>query len=157
MDEHGGPPRSAAEIMHTDVVTIGDDASLPELADLLREHAISGVPVTDRDGRAVGTVSVTDLLWLSDRVQPTVTALRETGRWEGLERLTVRDIMTPDVFGVAPDCQLDELLAFFSRTGLHRALVLEGERVVGVISATDLLELIARDGSRELTPPKGRR
>jgi CBS domain-containing protein len=133
--------------MRTDVVTIAPEASLAELADLLRQHAISGVPVTDGAGKAVGTVSATDLLWLSDRVRPTATALRETGRWEGLEGLTVRDVMTPDAFGVAPDCPIDELLEFFSRTGLHRALVLEEGRVVGVVSTTDLLGLIAGAGS----------
>jgi len=145
-------PGSAADLMHPDVVAIGPQASLRELARLLRSHEISGVPVTDGEGKAIGTVSVTDLLWLSDRVRPTAGALREAGRWEGLDELTVHDIMTPDVFGIAPEAGLDDLLEFFSRTGLHRALVLEQGRVVGIVSMTDLLGLIAGDEPTEATP-----
>jgi CBS domain-containing protein len=49
------------------------------------------------------------------------------------------------VFGVPPEASVGELLDFFARTGLHRALVLEGGRVVGIVTTTDLLELIAAD------------
>ena len=155
MAKRNVPPRSVADLMHGDVVTVSPDASLAELAGLLRRHAISGLPVTDEKGKAVGTVSVSDLLGMSDRMRPTPSALRETGRWESLERLTVRDIMAPDVFGVAPGSGLDELLEFFSRTGLHRAFVLEGGRVIGVVSVTDLLALLVGDGPEQPPPDAG--
>ena len=136
---------SVAELMHTDVVTIDPQASLAELASLLRRHEIHGVPVVDAGGKAVGMVSVSDLLWLSDRVRPTPAAARAQAPWEGLDRVTVRDVMTPDVFGVPPAASVGELLDFFARTGLHRALVLADGRVVGIVTTTDLLELMAQD------------
>ena len=151
------PPRSVTDLMQTDVVTIGPEASLAELAGLMRRHSVSGLPVVDGEGRVVGTVSVTDLIWLSDRVRPTAGAVRESGRWEDLDRTTVREIMTPDAFGVPPRCGLDELLEFFSRTGLHRALVLEEGRVIRVVSMTDLLVLFAGDEPDEPAGEEGER
>lgn len=142
MSAAAAPARSVAEVMRRDVVTIRPDATLADLARVLRRHGISGVPVVGPDGKAVGVASVTDLLWLSDRVRPTAATLREAPWWEGLERMTVRDVMTPDVFGVEATASLAELFEFFGKTGLHRAMVLEQGRVVGIVSMTDLLGLI---------------
>jgi CBS domain-containing protein len=52
----------AADIMTTDVITISPDASVKELAKLLSDHGISGVPVVDSDGKLVGIVSEGDLM-----------------------------------------------------------------------------------------------
>lgn len=60
-----------------------------------------------------------------------------------LDERTVRDIMTPDVFGVGPQATLAELGQFFRRNELHRASVLDGGRWVGIFSVTDLLGLVA--------------
>lgn len=140
-------PRTVAEIMRREIVTIRPEASLNELVELLDEHGVSGLPVVERSGRAVGMVSVSDLLWRLGEVE---AAVRERGH-SGCGRQeiglrSVRDVMTPDLFGVASTASLDELLAFFARTGLHRALVLEGDHVIGIVSGTDLLSLIARGG-----------
>lgn len=134
-------PRTVADLMHRDVVSASPGMSVRELARLLQRHRVGGVPVLDDDGAALGTVTVTDLLWLSDEVSP--HALLEGRGWTELQGLTVREVMTPDAFGVPPTATLPELLTFFTRMGVHRALVMEDERVVGVVSMSDLLPLIA--------------
>lgn len=50
------------ELMSTDVVTVAPDASLKDVARLLVEHRISGVPVVDAEGRVQGVVSEADIL-----------------------------------------------------------------------------------------------
>jgi CBS domain-containing protein len=140
--------------MRTPVVSIGPDATVAELAALMRTHGISGLPVVNDERRALGTVSITDLLWLSDRIRPTAGPLRASGRWERLDGITVREIMTPDVFGVRPEASLDELLEFFARTGLHRALVMDDSVVVGIVSMTDLLDLMIETGPQEELPQR---
>jgi CBS domain-containing protein len=134
-----------SDLMRRDVVTISPGATVQELARLLRTHRISGVPVVDESGLAVGVVSVTDLLWLSDHLLPAPVAVRPARRWEGIGKRTVRDIMTEGVFGVTPESDLEDLLEFFSGTGLHRAFVVRDGKVLGVISMTDLLELVEED------------
>lgn len=136
-------PRTVAALMHTDVVTVSPAASIRELATLLHRHRISGVPVLDDDGTVVGTASVTDLMWLSELIAPARTDPEARARRRELDERTVRDIMTPDVFGVGPDATVGELARFFTRTGLHRALVMDGGRLVGIASVTDLLGLAA--------------
>lgn len=135
-------PRTVADLMRREVVTIGPEATIIELARLLRHSGVSGLPVVDDTGQAVGAVSVTDLLWLGDRMLPSPVPPPPGRRWEGLEGRTVRDVMSAQVYGLAPDDELDDLLEFFSNTGLRRAFVMEDRRVVGVVSVTDLLDLV---------------
>jgi CBS domain-containing protein len=133
-------PRTVGDLMRKDVVTVHPSASVRELALLLRRGGVSGVPVVDEDRRVLGTVSVTDLTWLSDLFVPDSSSAEERGRASRhLDEETVRDVMTPDVFGVARNATLAELAAFFSRTGLGRAVVLEDGKLVGIVSAIDLL------------------
>jgi len=137
-------PSTVRDVMERKVVAVSPSASVRELVDLLRRHGISGVPVVDEDGHAVGTVSVTDLLWRGQWFAPDGAALPDADPdARGLDEASVRDVMTPDVFGVGPDATLAELVEFFASTGLGRAVVLEGRTPVGIVSAADLLELIA--------------
>lgn len=127
--------------MSREVVSVPPSASVRELARVLRRHGVSGVPVVDESGAAVGTVSVSDLLWLGDLLVPGT----DVPSSRALDDRTVGEIMTPDVFGVRPDDSLAELGRFFTRTGLRRAVVLEDGRPAGIVSATDLLGYIAEE------------
>jgi CBS-domain-containing membrane protein len=136
-------PSTVADVMRRDVVTVSPSASIPELVRLLRQHQISGVPVVE-EGRVVGTVSVSDILWLGDaRSLYAGDAAERTRALEQLDRLTVREIMSASVFGVGPDATLAELAVFFARSALGRAIVQRDGVLLGLVSATDLIELIA--------------
>jgi CBS-domain-containing membrane protein len=136
-------PSTVADLMRREVITISPSSSVRELTDLFRLHRVSGVPVVDASRNVVGTVSVSDLMWLSDWLLEGSES--GDGAWaaEHLEEKKVRDVMTPDVFGVEPDASLAELAGFFSRTGLGRAVVLERGKLVGIVSVIDLLGSIA--------------
>jgi CBS-domain-containing membrane protein len=134
---------TVADVMRRDLVTVSPSASIRELVRLLNEHKISGVPVVE-DGRVVGTVSVTDLLWLSDARSLYEADPAERARAaERLDQRTVREIMSASVFGVGPDASLAELATFFARTGLSRAIVQRDGVLLGLVSGTDLIALIA--------------
>jgi CBS domain-containing protein len=141
-------PTTVADLMRRNVVTISPSASIRELVNLLRQNSISGVPVVEAEHNVVGTVSVSDLMWLSDWLEAGATSDRASAT-EHLEERTVRDVMTPDVFGVEPEASLTELARFFSRTGLGRAVVLDQGELVGIVSAIDLLGLIADHAPEE--------
>lgn len=131
-------PRQVADLMRHDVITIGPDASIGDLVRTLSDHGISGMPVVADDGRVLGTVSSTDLLWFADGVADE-SARSDFLPAEVLDTRVVRDIMTPDVFGVQPATDLVELRRFFARTGVHRAPVIADGRVVGIVSLSDVL------------------
>lgn len=55
----------------------------------------------------------------------------------------VREIMTPATFSVRPEATLSDLARFLIRAGVHRALVLEGSRLAGLVTSMDVLRLVA--------------
>ena len=134
---------TVADLMNCDVVSVTPETSVRELARTLHEYGITGVPVLE-DGRVIGVVSSTDVLWLSARAaQASEPPPPDFDVWRGLDEFRVRDIMTPDVFAVDPSIDVDALRRFFLRTGVHRALVLDDGALVGIVSVSDLLGVIA--------------
>ncbi len=140
-------PTTVSDLMEREVVTATPDMPVPTLARLLRDHRVSGVPVVDAEGHVVGTVSSTDLLWLCEILLPRPHDRdgAHHNRRNHANTRTVGDVMTPDVFGVRPEDSLEELCRFMARTGLRRAPVMEDGRLVGMVSFTDLLALMADD------------
>ncbi len=55
----------------------------------------------------------------------------------------MREIMTPANFYIHPDSDLRELAAFLLRGRIHRALVMEDDRLVGIVTTVDLLRTVA--------------
>jgi CBS domain-containing protein len=134
----GNAVRTVADLMRRDVITVSPSTSICDVVRLFRQHGISGAPVLDEDGNAVGVISESDLTWLMTRVV-------EGGddAIQGLRDMAARDVMTADLFGVAPDATTRELAAFFAKTGLGRAIVLDHGRLRGIVSVSDLLGLFA--------------
>ena len=143
----GSGPSTVADLMRRDVVTVSPATTVRELVDLLRRHGISGAPVVDQARRVVGMVSETDLMWLADwfAEEPGSHGVRSRAaeHLEHVDEKTVGDVMTADVFGVGSRASLAELAAFFARTGLGRAVVLEDGKLLGIVSVIDLLGVLA--------------
>jgi len=66
--------------------------------------------------------------------------------------LQIRDVMTRHVFSVTPETTLRETADLFARHHISGAPVLAGHRVVGVVSATDLVEFMASNDGRRFEP-----
>ena len=156
-------PITAADVMNPNVLAVQDDMTVEELASFLVENEISGAPVEDATGRLVGEVSVTDLALsvargtdLSvDRSNPAFF-VREWGdilsrddievlRFGGDNELQVRDIMTPAIYSVDEETPIPEVAETLIHSHIHRLLVTSGERVVGIVTTSDLLGLLVRE------------
>jgi predicted transcriptional regulator len=129
------------DVMTQDVVTVQVDMPLNDLVRLLDFEQIGGAPVVDRAGRLLGVASATDVMRESAGLPASFEAAS----------LNVRDVMTPATFTVRPDATLRELARFLVRGGVHRALVLEDERLIGVVTAFDVVRAIAGEDGRQ--PP----
>jgi CBS domain-containing protein len=139
------------EYMKTDVITIGPDATVKELADLFHEHGISGCPVTDADGALLGIVTEGDLvaqdadLHFPRYIQflDAQIYLQSPKKFE--ERLrkitgaTVKDLMTTDVLTVTPQTAVREAATIMADKRINRLPVVEGEKVVGLIARHEVL------------------
>lgn len=67
----------------------------------------------------------------------------EGPEWDVLEDVTVGEAMTPTVYSRGPDTPLPEAAAFMLETGVHRILVMEGDRLLGIVSTTDIVRAVA--------------
>ncbi len=125
-------PIIAADVMNPNVLVVQEDMSVEELARFLVESEISGAPVVDPEGRLVGVVSVTDL------------AAERAGSGEE-NQMRVRDIMTPAIYSVDAETPIPEVAETLINSHIHRLLVTSGERVVGIVTSSDLLGLLVRE------------
>src|SRR5688572_16476139 len=85
------------EVMARDIIAVRPDTSLQTATELMLEHAISGMPVVDEEGRLAGMLSKTDLVRhrLTDEEEATVAHLPSGQHL--LEDTTVEDVMTRQV------------------------------------------------------------
>ncbi len=153
-------PITAADVMNPNVLMVQEDMTVGELASFLVESEISGAPVVDPAGRLVGVVSVTDLARsAADRPHPDffisewggtlsrdkIAELRFGERFEEETEMRVRDIMTPAIYSVDAETPIPEVAETLINGHIHRLLVTSGERVVGIVTTSDLLGLLVRE------------
>ncbi|MGW8355581.1 CBS domain-containing protein [Streptomyces wedmorensis] len=107
-------------LMTGNVISAVPATSFREVAKLLAEHDISGVPVVDEDDRVVGVVSESDLL-----------AHHEP---------TARDLMTEPAVTVHAEESVADAARLMVRRGVGRLPVVDvEERLVGIVTRRDLL------------------
>jgi CBS domain-containing protein len=146
---------TAKDIMQPEVITVRPEASVRELADLLAEKKVSGVPVVDEEQHVVGVVTEGDII-LQDAdlhfphyVQfldgviylESVRAFEE--RFRKAFGARVRDIMSTDVITVGPDAPVREVATLMADREVNRVPVVEGGRLVGIITRHDVVKAIA--------------
>jgi len=111
----------AKEIMSKDVVAVAPEMLVTEAADLLLRYHIHGAPVVDEADQMVGMVSFMDLA-------------ARPGK-------TVRNVMAPDPVCASEDTPVDEVAAMMLDQVVRRVPIVRGGRVVGVISASDIIQV----------------
>ncbi len=127
------------EIMSRDVISVRPDALLGQAWALLAEHKVTALPVVNAQEQVLGIVSLHDFLIDSARPQP-LPQLRRVGLED-----KVASIMTTRVVSAKVDQPIDELVTLFSDRGLHHMPVVDGERLAGMITQSDLLAALYKN------------
>jgi CBS domain-containing protein len=170
----GRPPGPAdttpvSKIMTREVVCVLPDLGIEALTQVFLERGISGAPVVDPSGRTLGIVSKTDVLRdFADRGETGELGepeVRSGGIRAELERgmhvarssdTTVQDVMTPLTFALPEDASIARASALMYLEGVHRVPVIASSgRVVGILSALDVLGWLARDEGYSVPAPRG--
>lgn len=126
---------NVADIIRTrvQVFAIAEDTTVHEAARYLRERQVRAVGVLDGAGKLVGVVSQSDI---SDKV----AAENKSAD------IRVAEIMTRELVTVPPEMALDECLRQMEKHGIFHLLVVDEQAIFrGMISVTDLLQVIASD------------
>ncbi len=115
--------KTAKDIMTARVVTVTPSASISDAARLLVKKKISGVPVVDEKDKTkvVGVLTEADLLAAPPSAK------------------TVGEVMKKRVVSVSPDTTVDEIANILVKKKIKRVPVVEGGKLVGIVSRIDVL------------------
>jgi CBS domain-containing protein len=155
----------AVDVMTTNVITVEPDTPVQEIAKLLSEKSISGVPVVGADGRLLGIVSEGDLLhrvetgterrpdrrtgrrrsWWLDTVAADEELARDYVKSHGR---TANDVMTREVISVAETTELADIANLLETKRIKRVPVVRDGKLVGIVSRANLVRALAAAGPR---------
>ncbi|MCR3922087.1 MAG: CBS domain-containing protein [Firmicutes bacterium] len=140
------------DIMTTEVITVHKETTIKEVARLLIEHRISGLPVVDEEKRLIGVVTEGDLIYADKKLHaPAFTEIlggviffenpKQMG--EDLQKMTaykVSGIMTTEVFSVREDAAVEDAATIMVEKGINRVpVVTKDKTLVGIVSRQDII------------------
>jgi CBS domain-containing protein len=142
----------AKDIMTAAVITIAPDTTIREIATILLERRISGLPVVE-NGRVIGIVSEGDLLRRheigTDRKRPQGSWWMrlfqgEPGPAEYVKSHAVyaADVMTRDVISVSEEEPVGRIAILFGKRAIKRVPVLRDGRLVGIVTRANLVQAL---------------
>jgi CBS domain-containing protein len=152
----------ALDVMQRDVKTVTPGTSIARAVHLMITLRISGMPVVNSAGEVVGILSEGDLIrrvelgtdlkipaWQAWFVGPEPGA-RAYIRSHALK---VGEVMTAPVVSVSPDTELSEVVALMESRRIKRVPVIARNRLVGILTRSDLLRALERLLPSLDTPP----
>lgn len=121
------------DIMTSNVVTIPSDTPVLEAEQIMLFHKFERLPVVDK-GKLVGLVTKDNLL----KASPSdATSFSRGELYYLLAKLTVKQIMKKKVVTVSPDTTVEQAAAIAQKNKVGCLPVLEGDKVVGIVTTND--------------------
>ena len=147
----------AKEIMTSPVISVEETTPVKDLFTLLSENGISGVPVVDTEGTLTGVVSITDLLAanIGDdefghadfHTSPSMDGLTEMNDLltpsEEIADHPVLELMSRRSITIEDTCGIGEMSRTLVTNGIHRLIVVEDGRPIGIVSVGDILRTLS--------------
>jgi CBS domain-containing protein len=142
----------AGEVMTTKVITVGENASVAEVAKLLAERGISAVPVVDKENRVIGMVSEGDLLHRTETgtekcrswwLEMMASTNQLAGDYIKSHSANVKDVMTRDVISVSDTTPLADIAIPLEANRIKRVPVIRDGKLVGIVSRANLVRALA--------------
>ena len=149
-------PKTIEQIMSSPAITVKPQTRIREIARIMREHQISGVPVVDESDRPLGVVTEIDLIERHAPVKPPQylailsglipVSLEEYRRYKEQVRhilaINAEQLMSTQVETIGPGASVEEALERMLDPAVFLLAVVQEERVIGVVTRTDLVRLI---------------
>ncbi|MGW9130164.1 CBS domain-containing protein [Streptomyces sp. NPDC055681] len=137
------------DLMTDEVVSVLSVTSFKEVAKLLAQHNISGLPVLDDEDRVVGVVSESDLLRRQAAGHPMRSGAPDAAPWTTVPSLgsevTAAEVMSTPAVTVRAEETAPDAARLMARRGVERLPVVDDEdRLVGIVTRRDLLRLFLR-------------
>lgn len=141
-----------SDIMSAQPPTVGPDDSLKNVANIMFKHRIDGVPVLDKNGKIAGDITEKELLQFAlpdyESFIANLANLPELEPFEDLlrqeDKVRVKDVMNRDVVTITETAQVVEVAALMLFKNVDRVMVIRDEKLVGVVSRSDIVSKIIR-------------
>ena len=150
----------AADIMTRDVICVQASTTLQELVEFFFSKPVGGVPVVKGE-KLVGIISKTDLVThglekelssiLGEKMKGSSSVdLPDFENLLGpdLAQETVGQVMKSPVITAKPSTNVSEIVRIMLDKKIHRIVITENKKVVGIITSMDLLRLLDTEGSK---------
>ncbi|MBI3965439.1 MAG: CBS domain-containing protein [Chloroflexi bacterium] len=144
--------------MTREVIAIAPGTAVGQIARLLQEHDVSGVPVVASTGELVGIVTESDLIVRNARLHlPSFIQILDARIYlpgerkhyeDELRRMlgtTAKDVMSSPAKHVAPGTAIEDLATMMVEERINPVPVVENGVVVGIVSRSDLVRLMVRE------------
>jgi CBS domain-containing membrane protein len=133
-------PSEVRDLMTRDVVTLGRNETLRTADDVMRLGRIRHLPIVDEDGALAGIVSQRDLFH-SGLMRALGYGSHAQGR--ALDSLVIKEAMKTDVATTIPDAPLREAAKLMFEKKIGCLVVLENQKIVGILTEGDFVRLAA--------------
>ena len=117
----------ASDIMTRNVYTTSPEVSVQEVAQLLVQKNISGVPVSNNGGQIIGIVTEADIIGKVSRAG-----------------LCVADIMTPELIFVDEETEVGDIAMLLVEHKIKRVPVMRDGELVGIVCRGDIVNAVAQ-------------
>ena len=135
------------DVMTREVVTLNREDEFGRAGDIMRVGRIRHLPVVESEGGAlVGVLSQRDLL------RAALLRCADATRCSELKTVAVRDVMTPAPATTTPDAPLKAAATLMLQRKIGCLPVLETGKLVGILTESDFVVLVARGRGARLTP-----
>ena len=154
------PELIVRDIMQSKVLCVEEDWPLNRLAGFLTDNQISGAPVTGKNGKLVGVVSLTDIVrydsfpegkevgrntheyYLHNLESQLAGEEASTYHIEADSSAKVKDIMTPMIFEISENASIQDAADTMVKGHIHRLLVTHDKQISGIVTALDILKVL---------------
>jgi CBS domain-containing protein len=140
-------PSTVQDCMRRNPLTIHVDANLVQAIEMIVEYKLTGLTVTDQDGKAVGILSELDC------IQAVLTALYNEG---DPEHTLVKDAMSTELVTCSPGDGIVEVAQAMLDSRQRRRPVLEDGKLVGQVSSSNILWALMEHSRRKVLGAPGR-
>ncbi|MGE0751404.1 MAG: CBS domain-containing protein [Variibacter sp.] len=149
----------AKDVMTETVISVCSDDTIEQAVQLMIRNNVSGLPVVDRQGRLQGMVTEGDLLrrteLSTERSRPRwIQFLMSPGRlaeeYVHTHGRKVAEVMTANVFTVAENASLEEIVSLMEQQQIKRVPVLRDGNLVGIVSRANVIRALAKNFDAQL-------
>lgn len=149
-----------ADVMSRDLVTVAPDTRLSNVARLFRDHGFTSLPVVGPDARYLGLIFQIHLIRRGQEVAErtdqgflrSISSLLSPQSGTPPSAAQVMSVTVPSVAATAP---LAEVLPLLARSDCDAVPVLEGQRIIGIVTRTDLIDALAHRQANLLVQATG--